>query len=155
MRPEEWIPLEPGDVDEQAMIVTIRRTYTEGKGLSSSSERPAARFARSRCQKRQSPCTAHNDKGTSTRRWCSPRHAAATSTSETGAAETGSPHSRRPALSSAAQTRSHANRSRAILDAIWENYLDANWTQIQNAIPTASLENPQIRLNQAANSEAL
>jgi integrase len=33
MRPEEWIPLEPPDVDEQAQTVTIRRTYTEGKGL--------------------------------------------------------------------------------------------------------------------------
>jgi integrase len=33
MRPEEWIPLEPTDVDEQARTVTIRRTYTEGKGL--------------------------------------------------------------------------------------------------------------------------
>ena len=33
MRPEEWIPLEPSDVDEQAQTVTIRRTYTEGKGL--------------------------------------------------------------------------------------------------------------------------
>jgi hypothetical protein len=50
---------------------------------------------------------------------------------------------------------SHANRSRAILDAIWENYLDANWTQIRNAIPTASLENSQIRLNHTENSEAL
>ena len=49
----------------------------------------------------------------------------------------------------------HANRSRAILDAIWENYLDANWTQTQNAIPIESLENPQIRLNHAGNSEAL
>jgi integrase len=33
MRPEEWIPLEPSDVDEQAQTVTVRRTYTEGKGL--------------------------------------------------------------------------------------------------------------------------
>jgi integrase len=33
VRPEEWIPLEPTDVDEQARTVTIRRTYTEGKGL--------------------------------------------------------------------------------------------------------------------------
>jgi hypothetical protein len=30
----------------------------------------------------------------------------------------------------------HANRSRAILDAIWANYLDANWTQTRIAIPT-------------------
>ena len=33
MRPEEWIPLEPSDVDEEARTVTVRRTYTEGKGL--------------------------------------------------------------------------------------------------------------------------
>jgi integrase len=33
MRPEEWIPLDPSDVDEQAQTVTIRRTYTERKGL--------------------------------------------------------------------------------------------------------------------------
>jgi integrase len=33
MRPEEWIPLEHADIDEQAQTVTIRRTYTEGKGL--------------------------------------------------------------------------------------------------------------------------
>lgn len=33
MRPEEWIPLEHADVDLHAGTVTIRRTYTEGKGL--------------------------------------------------------------------------------------------------------------------------
>jgi integrase len=33
MRPEEWIPLEPPDVDDEAQTVTIRRTFTEGKGL--------------------------------------------------------------------------------------------------------------------------
>jgi integrase len=33
MRPEEWIPLRPSDVDEQVQTVTVRRTYTEGKGL--------------------------------------------------------------------------------------------------------------------------
>jgi integrase len=33
MRPEEWIPVEHTDIDEQARTVTIRRTYTEGKGL--------------------------------------------------------------------------------------------------------------------------
>ena len=33
MRPEEWIPLEPKDVDEEAQTITIRRTYTEGKDL--------------------------------------------------------------------------------------------------------------------------
>jgi hypothetical protein len=49
----------------------------------------------------------------------------------------------------------HANRSRAILDAIWENYLDANWTQRPPTNSTTGLENPQIRLNHAANSEAL
>ena len=49
----------------------------------------------------------------------------------------------------------HANRSRAILDAIWGNYLDANWTQSRVAIPTASLENLQIRPNQARKPGAL
>lgn len=33
MRPEEWIPLEHTDIDEQAQTVTVRRTYAEGKGL--------------------------------------------------------------------------------------------------------------------------
>lgn len=33
MRPEEWIPLEHSDVDQAAKTVTVRRTYTEGKGL--------------------------------------------------------------------------------------------------------------------------
>jgi integrase len=49
----------------------------------------------------------------------------------------------------------HANRSRAILDAIRENYLDANWTQNQIVIPTAPLENRRIPLNHAETSEAL
>jgi hypothetical protein len=31
--PEEWIPLEPPDVNDEAQTVTIRRTFTEGKGL--------------------------------------------------------------------------------------------------------------------------
>ena len=33
MRPEEWIPLEHDDIDQGVGTVTIRRTYTEGKGL--------------------------------------------------------------------------------------------------------------------------
>jgi integrase len=65
MRPEEWIPLEPSDVDEEARTVTIRRTYTEGKGLdefvgkTAGSIRTvplsAAAFAAYQSQRRRSP----------------------------------------------------------------------------------------------------
>jgi integrase len=33
LRPEEWIPLTKMDIDEDTGTVTVRRTYTEGKGL--------------------------------------------------------------------------------------------------------------------------
>ena len=194
MRPEEWIPLEPKDVDEQAQTVTVRRTYTEGKGLDEFTGKTAgsirtiplsaAALTAYRSQRRRSPDSALvfpaprggylNLRNWRNRDW----HPAL----EAAGVETRGPNVLRHTFATWFLLHSddrwllaklmgtgvdmieqhyghllapHANRSRDILDAIWENYLDANWTQTQNAIPTPPLENPQIRLNQAENSEAL
>ncbi len=181
MRPEEWIPLEPGDIDEQAMTVTIRRTYTEGKGLEqfvgktrgsirtiSLSEAAIAVY---RSQRQRHPDSllvfpARRGGYLNLRNW---RHRDWQPALEAAGLDQRGPNALRHTFATWFLLQSddrwllaklmgtgvdmielhyghliapHANRSRAILDAIWENYLDANWTQTQNAIPIESLENP-------------
>jgi integrase len=194
MRPEEWIPLEPGDVDEQAQTVTIRRTYTEGKGLDQFvgktrgsirtiplSDAAMAAYRSQRRRRRDSPLVFPAPRGgyLNLRNW---RHRDWQPALEAAGLEQRGPNALRHTFATWFLLHSddrwllaklmgtgvdmielhyghliapHANRSRAILDAIWENYLDANWTQQRTSIPTASLENHQNRLNHAENSEAL
>ncbi len=106
MRPEEWIPLEPSDVDEKARTVTVRRTYTEGKGLDEFTGKTAGSI---RTIPLSAAALAAYQLATSRQprlaRWSSRRRAAATSTSATGETATGTPRSKPPASTRAAQTR--------------------------------------------------
>ena len=190
MRPEEWIPLEDTDIDWHAKTVTIRRTYTEAKGVEEFAGKTAssirtiplstAALAALRRQRQRRPESrllfpASRGGYLNLRNW---RNRDWHPALEAAGAEPRGPNALRHTFATWFLLHSddrwllaklmgtsvdmieqhyghllapHAERSRLILDAIWDGFgrkLDASPTLLE--APT-----PQIPLNQAENNEAL
>ncbi len=190
LRPEEWIPLEGTDVDWHARTVTVRRTYTEGKGLEEFAGKTAgsirtvplstaalAALGRQLQGRAESGLVFPAPRGgyLNLRNW---RHRDWHPALEAGGVEPRGPNALRHTFATWFLLESddrwllaklmgssvdmieahyghllapHAERSRQILDAIWDGFgrkMDATLTAVDAPVPP-------IPLNQAQNTEAL